>query len=526
MPIRTNRVIPQSSCLTTAMVVFLLLLGSTAAEAYERDGSETGSLSIRVCDADGETLPCRVHLFDSNNNPVRPPDSIFFRDHFVIDGEETVELMAGEYRLEVERGHEYKAHSEQVEINVGETTERAVTLKRLIDMTQFDFYSGDLHIHRPVAHVPLLMKADDLHVGPTITWWNANNSWGEQNLPEETLQRVGDARRLDVMAGEDEREGGALLFFHLDRPLSIQDAEREYPSPMQFVRQAHESNPDVWIDIEKPFWWDVPVWVASGQADSIGIANNHMCRRSVLGNEAWGRPRDLNQFPGPHGNGLWTQYIYYQILNTGMRLPPSAGSASGVLPNPVGFNRVYVHLPDGFGYDAWWEGLAAGRSFVTNGPLMLVKASGELPGHVFRDAERDSIHIKVEAKLISNPELASLEVIHNGDVVHRVELSDKHQSELEFDLELQNSGWFLIRVMANNRETFRFASTAPYYVELGDSPRYVSRSAIQFFVDWIDERMERIPNKLSGEDKLNRVLLEHANAKERWLVLLENATDE
>ena len=28
------------------------------------------------------------------------------------------------------------------------------------------------------------------------------------------------------------------------------------------------------IDIEKPFWWDVPAWAVSGQVDSIGIANN------------------------------------------------------------------------------------------------------------------------------------------------------------------------------------------------------------------------------------------------------------
>jgi hypothetical protein len=59
-----------------------------------------------------------------------------------------------------------------------------------------------------------------------------------------------------------------------------------------------------------------------------------------MATEAWGKPRDSQRLPGPLGNGYWSQELYYHILNAGIRLPPSAGSASGVLPNPVGYNRV------------------------------------------------------------------------------------------------------------------------------------------------------------------------------------------
>ncbi|MCH7663048.1 MAG: hypothetical protein IH859_04165 [Chloroflexi bacterium] len=31
---------------------------------------------------------------------------------------------------------------------------------------------------------------------------------------------------------------------------------------------------------------------------------------------------------------------------------------------PLGFGRVYVHLPGGFNYAAWMKGLNEGRSFV------------------------------------------------------------------------------------------------------------------------------------------------------------------
>ena len=79
----------------------------------------------------------------------------------------------------------------------------------------------------------------------------------------------------------------------------------------------------------------------------------------------------LSRLPNPIGNGLWTQEIYYHALEAGIRIPPSAGSASGVLPNPVGYNRVYVHLgSQQLSADSWFGALSKGRCFVTNGPLL------------------------------------------------------------------------------------------------------------------------------------------------------------
>src|SRR5262249_12161775 len=198
----------------------------------------------------------------------------------------------------------------------------------------------------------LLMQAADLHVAPVITWWNKQNEWAGKELPAQRLVRFDKDRCYHVLAGEDEREGGALLYFNLTKPLAIFEATREFPSPIEFL---HEARKDVgaWVDIEKPFWWDVPLWLASGQVDSVGLANNHMCREQMYETEAWGRPRDTKRLEPPRGNGFWTQEIYYHILNCGVRLPPSAGSASGVLPNPVGYNRVYVYLGKSLFYEKW-----------------------------------------------------------------------------------------------------------------------------------------------------------------------------
>ncbi len=146
---------------------------------------------------------------------------------------------------------------------------------------------------------------------------------------------------------------------------------------MAFVAAALKANDEAWIDIEKPFWWDVPVWLASGKLKSIGLANNHMCRDRMYEDEAWGKPRPADRLPPPLGSGYGTQQIYYHVLNAGLRVPPSAGSASGVLPNPVGYNRVYVHLDKELTYADWWQGLRAGRCFVTNGKRNSARVVGQ-----------------------------------------------------------------------------------------------------------------------------------------------------
>src|SRR5262249_40633919 len=158
---------------------------------------------------------------------------------------------------------------------------------------------------------------------------------------------------------------------------------------------------------------------------------------------------------------LWTQDLYYRLLDAGVRIPPSAGSASGLLTNPLGYNRVYVHLDGPFDEHEWWAGLRAGRSFVTNGPLLLVQANGKLPGTVFLQPK-----IVVKARVVSSQPILRLEVIRDGSVA----ATDTHlppSGMVEFSpLSFERSGWFLVRAIARREDNFQFASTAPFYVDI------------------------------------------------------------
>ncbi len=484
-------------------------------------GREPGRVEIVVTDkATGKPAACRVHLKDAAGKAQKAGKLPFWHDHFVCPGEAAVDLPPGRYTVEVERGPEHSIHAEAFTVEAGGTKKLAVELKRLADLPAAGWWPGDLHVHRPVEDVELLMRSEGLHVAPVITWWNRRNPWAKATPPDDPLVRFDGNRFYHVLAGEDEREGGALLFFHLKRPLAITDATREYPSPLTFAEEARKHR-GAWIDAEKPFWWDVPAWVAAGQVDSIGLANNHMCRTQMYESEAWGKPRVVERYPAPLGNGYWTQDIYYRLLNCGLRIPPSAGSASGVLPNPVGYNRVYVHAGKDLTWEGWWEGLRAGRSFVTNGPLLRVTAGGELPGHVFTTAEGGEVRVELKGDLVARDTIRAIEVVRDGEVVSRVLAADFARTGSLGTLAFKASGWFLVRAIADNPKTFRFASTAPFYVEVGAAKHRVSKSAAEFFLAWARERAGRV--KLDDASQRRDVLKHHAAAERYWADLVRKA---
>jgi len=498
------------------MRISALLLAIIAITSASNAAPQRVTLEFQVSDSAGQALPCRIHLADSAGKPQQPPGLPFWKDHFVCDGRVAMELEAGTYSYQIERGPEYERAAAQIKLEPGPAKKVKIAMTRIADLRKQGWYCGDLHIHRPVGDIPLLMAAEDLDIAPVITWWNKNSLWRNQPIPDTLLRQFDGSRIYHLMAGEDERQGGALLYFNLERPIDITAAGPEYPSPMSFVAQAKGRDKKVWIDIEKPFWWDVPLWLASGQMDSIGLANNHMQHGGMMANEAWGKPRDVERLPGALGNGWWSQEIYYHLLNCGLRVPPSAGSASGVLANPVGYNRVYVHLDGDLEYDKWWQGLKAGRCFVTNGPLLLCTAQGELPGHVFQIEQNKPLELKLDMRLISRDAVPRIEIVKDGRVDQVVELDAAQSHHRVAALSFRESGWFLIRAVSSNQNTFCFASSGPFYVEGGGKKLRISRKSAQFFLDWVEEREKRIRSKDLPADQLRQVMEHHELAKRFW----------
>jgi len=133
--------------------------------------------------------------------------------------------------------------------------------------------------------------------------------------------------------------------------------------------------------------------------------------------------------------------------------------------------------------------LREGKCFITNGPLLRTKANGQLPGHVFKAADKLSIAIGME--LVARENMTEIQIIKNGDVISSIAAIDWKNGKQLPSVEFDQSGWFLVRVLTDNAMSYRTALTGPYYVEIGEDPSFVKKEDVRFFLDWAREAAEQ-----------------------------------
>lgn len=483
-----------------------------------------GKLQIVVVDKQtGEPIPCRMHVKSANGRPRVPKRAVAWDDHFVVPGKITLELPNGNYSFEVEKGLEYPVIRGHFSITSFADDSHKIELQRFTDMAKDGWWSGDLDVRRPAQDIQLLMQADDLHVVPLQTWWNAHAQPSLPRTAEKLLLRFDDNCFAQLMGGAQSRPGGSLIYCNLSAPLSLGSEEAEYPPMTTYVKKARQSE-GAWIDATRPYWWDLPAWVAHREVDSIQVLNGNVCRNRMINQETGGKARDLASFGGPWGNAQWSQEIYFHLLNCGLRIPLTAGSGSGVAPNAIGYNRLYVYVPGEFSYEKWWEGVREGRVVLTNGPLMQPKVNGFPPGHVFQGEKGQEMELEVALTLyLRDPDqqkIAYLEVVENDEVKLSLRFDEYAKTGRLPTLKFKRSGWFLVRAVTDYRAAYRFAMTGPYWVEIGDG-RPISRRSARFFLDWVYERAKQI--RIDDAAQRSEVLQYHRQARDFWQQVLSKA---
>ncbi len=518
----------RSTSVAACIAVWFASLFVAAPVALHAKG---GKLQISVVDRDsGQPLIARMHLKSAKGVAVKAPPAPFWQDHFVINGSITLKLPVGNYGFEMECGPEYLHRSGSFMIQDFADDTKVVDMKRFVNMAKEGWWSGDLNVRRPTKDLELFMQADDLHLAEVITWGNAKGlptikpaDKTDKAAPADPLVTFANNSWYQTSAGVDSRAGGSLLFFNAKQPLAIDKLAGELPTMLETIKQAREQGP-LWIDVAEAASWDLPVWLALGKVDSIEIAGANLCRNSVIASDPNTRPRDMTLFPGNDGVGRWPLQIYYNVLNCGFRIPPTAGSGSGESPSPVGYNRVYVHTGDEVSYDSWWEGLRAGRVVVTNGPMIRPKVEGELPGHTFQADQGQEVELEIGLMLSTREKIDYLEVVRNGQVVYTARLDDwaKQGGKIP-PLVFKESGWFLVRAVTNLQTTYRFASSGPYYVEIGYQKR-ISKGSAKFFLDWVTERARGI--KIENPADREQVIGQLRAARDFWQGLMEKANAE
>lgn len=532
-----------------ALAAFSLLLLSAPQVLHA-----SGQLEIHVIDHDtGQPLAVRMHLKNAQGKVIKPPGVPALGDHFVFYDKLVLKLSNGAYEFLIERGPEYLERTGHFEIENFADDNKTIDLKRFADMAKEGWLSGDLDVQRPEKELQLLMQADDVHVVPLVTWSNKKNPWTKNPLPKTAITQFDGSFFASLLGGELTAPGTTLRVFRLDKPLDFGDAAAAKTAQsalgslpwLPIVEKARREQ-NAWVDAGAFFARDLPIWIAANQVDSIQLANRHLERDGVIDNEAGGWPRDLTSFPKPLGNGRWSQEIYYHVLNCGLKIPPTAGSGSGANNNPVGYNRLYVHLSSTADSDAtaefapvtgdedkpnpvwdqWWDALRAGRITITNGPLIRPSVEGQLPGYVFNTDEGKPIELMIALTLSTREKIRYLEIIKNGHNEIEANLDDFQASGGKLPpIKFDTTGWFLVRAITDNSKTYRYATTAPYYVKVGYKPRISHRSA-QFFLDWTNKRAAEVEAAAKSDDsEAVQTALQYAHqAQTYWSALLEKAT--
>jgi Tol biopolymer transport system component len=481
----------------------------TALERRYRD--PVGSLRVTVVDRAGHALPARVSVTTAEGRGYAPDDvwrhadEAFDRSerqfeypYFHTDGSAELTVPAGVVHIEVWHGPEFQVFRADVNVPAGIPTTRRVVLNRLDNLPARGWWSGDVHVHMNYGgayrntppHLAFQARAEDLHVVenlivnkeqriPDIAYFRTDadpvstptfllrhaqefhtSVWGHLGL-----LGLGSHYLLPEYAGYPNTAASSLALTNA----TVADLGHAEGALVGYVH-PFDTKPDP-ADTTAPLFYELPVDVALGKVDYL----------EVMG----------------YSDHLITSEIWYRLLNCGFRLPAAAGTDAfpnfASLRGPPGLVRVFVQSGAKLDHKSWLAGLKAGRTFVTNAPLLEFSLSGHAIGDEIRLAP-GSHRFTARVSLRSNVPVDHLEVIGNGKIVATIPLrGDRMTARDTVSIPVNGSGWYVLRAYSDRAEMpvldlYAFASTGPIYVRVADQPVRSAEDAA-FFVRWI-ERME------------------------------------
>jgi hypothetical protein len=475
-----------------------------AARLYIR--SENGAWHFAaVTDSAGKAVPYKKQRSDTSVEMHTAVSAHAFE----------ADLPPGKYTLTAERGKEYLPAEQLVEI-VDKPVTVEIKLHRWIDMAGRGWYSGDTHVHRTLDELPTAMLADDLNVALPLTYWVTKSdtppAQGDKNLPpveakvievtpKHLIWPLNTEYEIFTVGGKQHTLGAVFGLGH-KTVLS-----RGVPPVRPIAEQVHREGG--LLDLDKHNWpWSMAL-VPVMNVDLFELANNHHWRTQFAFRN-FGEPipayMGLPHDPAGMDEKAWTEFglqNYYALLNCGFRLMPTAGTASGVHPVPLGWGRVYVHCPEGFSFENWMKGLAAGRSFVTTGPILNVwlerretestssNAVYELHAEIYTTAPTVRVQHIRDGK--AQGTITSKATSQRGDGARPV-IATKER------IEAHQSTWLAIRCfeeLPDGRE--RFAHSAPIFIDVKDKPLRPRKAEVEYLISRVESQLERNKDVLSPE---------------------------
>ncbi len=207
---------------------------------------------------------------------------------------------------------------------------------------------------------------------------------------------------------------------------------------------------------------------------------------------------------------LWTDDVgtselWYRLLNLGRVVVPMAGS--DVMSNfyrtmAPGTARAFVRAGPDATYGDYLDGLKAGRSVVTTGPMLDVQIGGAEPGGVVSGGRE----VMWTAELSSAVPVDRVEVVVNGRVVEtETGLAAPGRRLYRGTIEVPRAGWVAIRAVGDASQgwptmaAYPFAHTAPVWLgAVGSVDPAAERQAARDLLRVLDVSESRFQTAYDG----------------------------
>jgi hypothetical protein len=430
-------------------------------------------------DATGKPLPCRIHFRSPEGIPYQPHghhphvnsnNGTWHLDvggdlrlgqitYAYIHGECQGWLPRGEVIVDVARGYEYEPLRTRLRIEPGQQ-ELTLRLKRIADLNSERYFAGDTHVH--------FLSTQGAHLEAACEGVNVINllqsQWGhlftntEEFIGEPSVSCSGETI---VYATQENRQ-------HILGHLSLLGVKK--PIMPWCSGGPDEAGLGDNLEITLSRWADA----CHAQGGTIVIPHMPTPNGEPAALIATGRA-DAGEF-AIHGENMHKEY--YRYLNCGYRLPLVGGTDKMDSAVPVGLYRTYVHIPENepFSYDNWCKYLKTGNTFVSGGPLLWLKVEGQgIGSQIQLPKGGGTVEVEVAAKSVLP--VHSLEIVMNGKVVDRVEMSQgAYTLSLKSKIKVESHSWLAARCagpgysVVPHHDAWRrgiMAHTSPVYLAVG-----------------------------------------------------------
>lgn len=437
-----------------------------------------GSVHLEVRDATTGTLePARVGIYDATGRAPLPSDQALLVERFAdkirlltvdqrafwpsdnrvafyVRGSYESRLPAGTYEIVVARGPEFRVYHGHFDVREGETTQVSVALERYANLPERGWFSGDGHIHLARAetrdtNVWTQIAAEDVHVGNLLQMGNIAGTYFEQPAWGKAGRFEHDGY-LIASGQEDPRTAqlGHTIHHNLQSPIHL--SPDTYFLYHQVFDESHRQGGISGFAHLNAGWFNV--------------------RRGVALEVPFG---DVDFLEVLQAGKLSTD-VWYDFLNLGYRLTPSAGSDFPYIDLP-GVVRDYVKVDGSYDPDAWYTSFRAGHVYVTDGPFLDFTVNGHQMGDEVHVPQGSKLDIVAHAQL--NPDvdqLDRLELVVLGDVVAAESAHGQDRVKLDTQITAEHSMWIAVRAYGSRREEWNetAAHSAPIYVVVDGEPTW------------------------------------------------------